>query len=102
IRTGGRTDGVGGTLEPGEHWCVTATRELREEAGAKLAAESPDLPLVHPFGLFRCRTDMPRPYRTHLPWSEYVRVVAWCEVEIDRLPTNPPDGEQVVAVLLVD
>ncbi|MFZ0217192.1 MAG: methyltransferase domain-containing protein [Candidatus Dormiibacterota bacterium] len=26
---------VGGTLEPGEHWCVTATRELLEEAGAR-------------------------------------------------------------------
>lgn len=92
---------VGGTVEPGEHWCVTATRELREEAGARLRPDSTG-PLLHPFGILRCRSHAPQPYRSHQPHPFHARVAAWCEVEIAGEPTQPEDGEQVVEVLLVD
>jgi SAM-dependent methyltransferase len=102
LRVAGEHSPVGGTLEPDEHWCVTATRELMEEAGARLppAAED-DLPLLHPFGVMRCLSHRPVAYRPHLPHPAYLRVVAWCEVELAGPPTNPEGGEQVEDVLLV-
>jgi SAM-dependent methyltransferase len=92
---------VGGTLEPGEHWCVTATRELMEEAGARLLPAPFDRPLLHPFGVFRCRSRAGRPYRPHLPHPDHLRVAAWCEVELVGEPTRPPGGEPVQEVLAV-
>jgi hypothetical protein len=92
---------VGGTLEPGEHWCVTATRELVEEAGASLRQDAAG-PLLHPFGVLRCRSHAERPYRPHQPHPRTVRVAAWCEVEITGRPTLPDGGEPVEEVMLPD
>ena len=93
---------VGGTLEPSEHWCVTATRELMEEAGARLLPSAGNRPLLHPIGFMRCRSYATGPYRPHLPHPFYMRVVAWCDVEIVRAPTIPEGGEQVDEVLVLD
>src|SRR5258708_15867176 len=64
---------VGGATEPGEHWCVTATRELVEEAGARLRQDSGG-PLLHPFGILRCHSHAPEPYRAHQPHPVHLRV----------------------------
>jgi SAM-dependent methyltransferase len=93
---------VGGTAEPGEHWCITATREMMEEAGARLLSGSPDRPLVHPFGILRCRSHAPQPYRPHQPHPLHLRVAAWCEVEIVGWPTQSQGAEPVEEVLLMD
>lgn len=90
---------VGGTLEPGEHWCVTATRELMEEAGARLRPAPADLPLLHPFGVQHCHSHGARPYRPHQPHPDLLRVTAWCEVELVGPPTMPEGGEVVEEVL---
>lgn len=52
---------VGGAVEPGEHWCVTATR-LLGEAGTRLRPD-PAGPALHPFRVLGSA------------------VAAWCEVE---------------------
>lgn len=94
---------VGGTVEPGEHWCVAATRELREEAGARLMPAPEDLPLLHPFGILRCHSHAPQPYRPHQPHPVHQRVMAWCEVEITGKPAVPDaGGEPVQEVLLLE
>jgi len=93
---------VGGTLEPGEHWCVTAARELMEEAGARLLPTGDDRPALHPIGFMRCLGHGSGPYRTHLPHPIFMRVVAWCDVEIVGAPTIPEGGEQVDEVLVLD
>lgn len=93
---------VGGTAEPGEHWCVTASRELLEEAGGRLLPSAADLPILHPFGILRCLSHAPRPYRPHLPHPRHLRVTAWCEVELTGEPTRPEGGEPVEEVLLMD
>lgn len=75
-----RADGgspIAGTLEPGEHWCITATRELMGKAGARLLPSPGDLPLMHPFGAIPC------------PGYGSDRVTAWCEVELIEAPTTP-------------
>ncbi len=79
VRPPGGPSPVGGAIEPGEHWCVTATRALMEEAGARLRQAAAG-PLLHPFGTLR------RPGR--------LSVVAWCEAEIAAEPNR--------GVLLVD
>lgn len=83
----------GGTSEAGEVWIETAARELMEEAGGRLIA-------ITPFGLLRCRWHRRPPWLPdHLPYPEFVRVVAWCEVTLDAAPTNPPGAEQITEVL---
>jgi 8-oxo-dGTP diphosphatase len=86
----------GGTREEGEsiHDCVA--RELREEAGARLAGP------LRWVGAHRCVTDRPVPYR---PWQPHpLKAWLWCtaDVVIDSAPTCPADGEQVVEVRAVD
>jgi 8-oxo-dGTP pyrophosphatase MutT (NUDIX family) len=90
----GRTEMPGGTREPGEAWPDTLRRELVEEAGAKLVAFS------H-IGAWRWVTSASRPYRPHLPFPTAYRLVGYGDVELIGAPTNPPDGEQVVAVDVV-
>lgn len=90
---------IGGTLEPGEHWCITATRELMEEAGASLLPAPTDLPLLHPFGVLHCHSHSARPYLPHQPHPDHLRVTAWCEVELTGEPTMPEGGEVVEEVL---
>jgi 8-oxo-dGTP diphosphatase len=76
----------GGTAEEGEHWVLTAIRELREETGYRLLT-------LHPFGLLRCEwTDGRSP-------PGFVRVAIWCDVVRDGAPTNPEGAEQVVDVM---
>jgi len=69
---------VGGTVEPGEHWCVAATRTLLAKAGAHLRSDSAGPPL-HPFAVVGGGGD--------------TRVVAWCEVDVEssNRPVSPDD-----------
>ena len=81
----------GGTLEPGEEYIDTVQRELMEEVGARLVSYR----LV---GAWHCLSLADKPYRPHLPFPEYYRVVGVGEIELIALPGNPPDGEEVVLV----
>jgi SAM-dependent methyltransferase len=91
----GRHASAGGTLEPGEHWCVTATRELMEEVGGRLGQGGAG-PLMHPFGILRCNSHAPEPYRPHQPHPITWRVAAWCEVELVGAPAVPEEGGEAV------
>jgi 8-oxo-dGTP diphosphatase len=82
----------GGTREPGESVAALVRRELAEEAGCE--------PLGEPVFLGRhvARSRNRAPYRPHLPhpvasWAYYV-----VPVMVVGPPTNPDDGEHVVAV----
>ncbi len=81
----------GGTLEPGENYLAAIQRELQEEAGAQM--ESFQL-----IGAWHCFSLAERPYRPHLPFPEYYRLVGLGEVTMIGAPLNPIDGEHVVAV----
>ena len=78
----------GGTLEPGESYRDAISRELIEEAGARLIT-------FEPIGAWRCFSTAPKPYRPHLPHPEFYRLVGYGAVEIIGNPENPEDGEQV-------
>ena len=82
---------VGGTLEPGEGYLDTIKRELMEEAGAVLKT-------FHLVGAWHCHSLADKPYRPHLPWPEFYRLLAYGEVEISGKPTNPKGAEQVSEV----
>jgi 8-oxo-dGTP diphosphatase len=84
----------GGTLEPGEDYLQALRRELREEAGARLATHQV-------LGGWLCRSLAPAPYRPHLPHPDYIRLVIWGDVEICGKPERPPGGEPVERVELV-
>jgi 8-oxo-dGTP diphosphatase len=82
----------GGTREAGETILACVDRELREEAGARLAGP------LRWVGAHRCVSDRLVPYR---PWQPHpVKAWLWgaAEVVIDSAPTCPADGEQVVEV----
>jgi 8-oxo-dGTP pyrophosphatase MutT (NUDIX family) len=81
----------GGTLEPGESYREAMRRELREEAGAEIKS-------YKLFGGWRCRSHAEKPYRPHVPFPEYYRVVAVGEVLLRGTPGNPSNGEHVAAV----
>ncbi len=84
----------GGTREAGETCWQTAQRELVEEAGARLLSYTP-------FGAWRCHSTSPQPYKAHLPHPDFFRLAGYGAVELVSQPTNPPDGEKVVAVELL-
>jgi 8-oxo-dGTP pyrophosphatase MutT (NUDIX family) len=81
----------GGTLEPGETYLEAARRELLEEAGARLVS-------FKLFGAWHCYSQAAQPYRPHLPFPEFYRVVGVGEIELIQQPENPVGGEQVVQV----
>ena len=84
----------GGTLEPGESYSEAISRELIEEAGARLIT-------FEPFGAWHCFSTAPKPYRPHLPHPEFYRLVGYGAVEIIGSPKNPEGGEQVGSVAFV-
>ncbi|MBZ2196906.1 NUDIX hydrolase [Occultella gossypii] len=82
----------GGTREPGESVRELAGRELLEEAGAVFRSE----PLV--FAAHAATSRLPHPYRPHQPHPHAYWAYAVGRVEVTGPPTNPADGEQIVAV----
>lgn len=82
----------GGTREPGESVHALAGRELREEAGAELRGP------VRLFGAHEAVSRLDHPYRPHLPHPRAYWAYAVADVAVTGPPTNPDDGEHVVAV----
>ena len=91
IRHGGGWGITGGTLEPGESYMEAIERELMEEAGARLIS-------FEYLGAWHCHSQAAEPYKPHLPWPEFFRVVGFGKIEIVADPGNPEDGEQVSEV----
>ncbi|CAI6015078.1 hypothetical protein PAECIP112173_00026 [Paenibacillus sp. JJ-100] len=85
----------GGTLEVDEPYMDGLKRELMEELGAELRS-------YQVFGQFHCTSSAPEPYRPHIPHPHFVRVIGYGDVELVSDPLNPEDGEQVVAVEMVE
>jgi 8-oxo-dGTP pyrophosphatase MutT (NUDIX family) len=75
----------GGTLEPGESYLEAIRRELREEAGVEIQT-------LRFFGGWRCHS-LGVPYRQHLPFPEFFRIVAVGQVAHVGMPTNPLGGD---------
>src|SRR5699024_5252786 len=69
-----------------------AGRELVEEAGAELSGS------VALFGAHEAISRLDDPYRPHLPHPRAYWGYAVADVVVTGPPTNPADGEQVVAV----
>jgi 8-oxo-dGTP diphosphatase len=85
----------GGTREDGETIEDCVARELKEEAGARLAGP------LNRIGAHHCLSDLPEPYR---PWQPHpAKAWLWCEadVSVDSAPSCPPDAEQIVEVRAV-
>ncbi|MBD8840105.1 NUDIX domain-containing protein [Paenibacillus sp. FSL K6-4396] len=85
----------GGTLEAGEQYMDGLKRELMEELGAEMRS-------YQIFGQFHCTSSALEPYRPHIPHPHFVRIIGYGDVELVGDPLNPEDGEQVVAVEVVE
>lgn len=82
----------GGTREPGETLAEAADRELFEEVGGRLRG-----PLEW-VGAFRVDHSVAGPYRPHLPFPISYWAYTSADINLVAQPTNPEDGEQVIAV----
>ena len=82
----------GGTREPGESVLESLSRELLEEAGARLLSD------FHPIGAHLGRTDAPQPYRPHLPHPDQAWLWGWADAEVVGPPINPTDSEMIAEV----
>ncbi|WP_141505930.1 NUDIX hydrolase [Paenibacillus luteus] len=91
----GKWELIGGTLEPNEYYMDALSREVKEELGAELVS-------YKLFGCFKCHSSASEPYRPHIPHPNFVRLVGYGQVNIVGAPLNPPDGEQVIAVEVVE
>lgn len=85
----------GGTREPGESLEQIVDRELAEEAGARRTGA------LTWIGAHRADSRGPLPYRPHLPHPLAFWAYVATDVVIERPPTNPPDGEDVVEVAVL-
>lgn len=85
----------GGSRERGERVDDTARRELMEEAGCRTTSD------VTWFASFTV-TNEGRPWRAWHPFPVSAWLVGSVEVDLLTTPTNPPDGERVVAVQTLD
>jgi 8-oxo-dGTP diphosphatase len=81
----------GGTLEPGEDAMNAILRELKEEVGAELISQQV-------IGAWSCLSLADKPYRPHLPFPQFYRLVFVGEISIVKSPANPPGGENVTSV----
>lgn len=82
---------VGGTLEPGETYMDTLTRELMEEAGCELIN-------FEILGALRMEFLCEQPYRPHLPFPLSYRLLGVGKVQRITTPTNPEGGEKTLEV----
>ncbi len=83
----------GGTREPAESLTSLASRELMEEAGARLAGD------LQYFSAHVADSRRPGPFRPHLPHPRAYWAYAVAPAEVVAVPGNPPGAEQVVEVL---
>jgi 8-oxo-dGTP diphosphatase len=75
---------AGGGREPGETVRAALEREVREEAGGRLASYTP-------FAVLRCHAHG-RPERDHLPHPDYDCLYGYGEIELVGAPEAPDDG----------
>jgi 8-oxo-dGTP diphosphatase len=80
-----------GTIEPNETFLDTLHRELVEEVGARLIS-------FQIIGAWHCHSLAGKPYRSHLLFPEFYRLVVMGEIEASHTPLNPLGGEKVVKV----
>jgi 8-oxo-dGTP pyrophosphatase MutT (NUDIX family) len=88
----GTLDIPGGTLEPGEDYMHAIQRELMEEAGAQLQSSQM-------IGAWQCFSLADKPYRSHLPFPNFYRLVLTGGIRFKQSPGNPPGGEVVSSVV---
>jgi len=86
---------AGGTLKENEPYLDALRREVQEELGAELNS-------YHIMGHFRCSSKADQPYLPHIPHPHFIRLVGYGEVRLIGKPLNPPDGERVIAVDVVE
>lgn len=87
----GRGAAPGGTLEPGEAVWDGLQRELREEIGGYALS-------YEVFGRFVLTSSGTQPHRPYFPHPMTHWIVGYGDVVIDGEPTQPEDGETILAV----
>ncbi|WP_162198446.1 bis(5'-nucleosyl)-tetraphosphatase (symmetrical) YqeK [Paenibacillus wulumuqiensis] len=91
----GRWELPGGTLEKDEPYLDALQREVEEEMGGMLLD-------YQVFGYFHCESAASLPYRPYIPHPHFIRLAGYGQVRLQGAPLNPPDGEQVARVDVVD
>lgn len=85
----GAWDIPGGTLEPGEIYMEALQRELLEEAGAELRS-------FQILGAWYCISMAEKPYRVHMPFPEFYRLVGYGQVELKAIRPTPLMGSRLL------